>query len=150
MRKYIFLFALSVCISGYARNRQNFDADWLFMLADDAGMSQTDYNDNSWRRLNLPHDWSIEGDFMASAPAGAGGGALQGGVGWYRKHFKVDVRKDQLWFIQFDGVYMNSTVYINGHELGTRPYGYISFEYDISQCINPTGDNVIAVRVDNS
>ena len=151
MRKYLMIIFLSVCVTSSARNRQNFDADWLFMLADTASMSRSDYNDRSWRRLNLPHDWSIEGDFMASAPAGAGGGALQGGVGWYRKHFSVDAKqKDMLYYIQFDGVYMNSTVYINGYELGTRPYGFISFEYEISQWLNPTGDNVIAVRVDNS
>ena len=150
MRKYFFMLIMLLSVSVEARQRQNFDADWLFILADTASMSKPDYNDKAWRRLNLPHDWSIEGDFMASAPAGAGGGALQGGVGWYRKHFRVeDHGADQLYFIQFDGVYMNSTVYINGHELGTRPYGYISFEYDISPWLNPSGDNVIAVRVDN-
>lgn len=150
MRKNIFVILLLMCVSLHARDRQNFDADWLFVLADTAAMSQPDYNDRSWRRLDLPHDWSIEGDFMASAPAGAGGGALSGGVGWYRKHFKVNAQANKRYYVQFDGAYMNSTVYINGHELGTRPYGYISFEYDITQWLNPNGDNVIAVRVDNS
>ncbi|MBO6189087.1 MAG: DUF4982 domain-containing protein [Prevotella sp.] len=130
-----------------ARERECFDADWRFILADSASMSSINYNDSHWRHLNLPHDWAIEGDFMASNPSGAGGGALPGGVGWYRKHFRVG--EPRLYFIEFDGVYMNATVYINGTKLGTRPYGYSSFQYDITRYLR-SGDNVIAVRVDNS
>ena len=110
-------------------------------------MSQVDYNDSFWRRLDVPHDWAIEGDFYAGNPSGAGGGALPGGVGWYRKHFSLD--KIEKVFIEFDGVYMNSTVYVNGQEVGFRPYGYSSFEYDITPFVHE-GDNVVAVRVDNS
>ena len=76
---------------------------------------------------------------------------MPGGIGWYRKHFTIDAKdKYERYFIGFDGVYMNSTVYINGHQLGTRPYGYSSFEYDLTPYINKKGDNVIAVRVNNS
>ncbi len=131
-----------------ARQRQNFDDNWLFALADSADMGTPGYDDSSWRRLNLPHDWSVEGDFLASNPAGAGGGALPGGVGWYRKHFTYNKQENERTFIQFDGVYQNSTVYLNGTKLGTRPYGYISFQYDITDCLKQ-GDNVLAVRVDN-
>ena len=130
-----------------ARERQNFDNDWRFILADTASMSQVGYNDSFWRRLDVPHDWAIEGDFYAGNPSGAGGGALPGGVGWYRKHFSLD--KVEKVFIEFDGVYMNSTVYVNGQEVGFRPYGYSSFEYDITPFVHE-GDNVVAVRVDNS
>ncbi len=130
-----------------ARQRQSFDADWFFVLADTARMSQTDYDDSFWRRLDLPHDWAIEGDFHAGNPSGASGGALPGGVGWYRKHFHLD--NIEKVFLEFDGVYMNSTVYVNGKEVGTRPYGYSSFEYDITPYVG-TGSNVVAVRVDNS
>ena len=130
-----------------ARQRRNFDADWLFILADSAQMSKPEYNDRHWRRLNLPHDWAIEGDFSAGNPSGAGGGALPGGVGWYRKHFRI--REVARYFLEFDGIYMNSTVYINGEKLGSRPYGYSSFEFEITRFLR-TGDNVIAVRVDNS
>ena len=130
-----------------ARERQNFDNDWRFILADTASMSQVGYNDSFWRRLDVPHDWAIEGDFYAGNPSGAGGGALPGGVGWYRKHFSLD--KIEKVFIEFDGVYMNSTVYVNGQEVGFRPYGYSSFEYDITPFVHE-GDNVVAVRVDNS
>ena len=134
-----------------ARQRQLFDKGWLFALADSAGMERVDYTDQGWRKLDLPHDWAIEGDFLVSNPSGASGGALPGGIGWYRKHFTIDAKdKYERYFIGFDGVYMNSTVYINGHQLGTRPYGYSSFEYDLTPYINKKGDNVIAVRVNNS
>lgn len=134
-----------------AREHQSFDKDWLFVLADSAGMQKSEYADGHWRSLNLPHDWAIEGDFSPSNPSGAGGGALPGGIGWYRKHFSVNPKeKYDRFTITFDGVYMNSTVYINGHKLGTRPYGYSTFEYDLTPYINKKGDNVIAVKVDNS
>ena len=114
-------------------------------------MSEVDYNDSFWRRLDVPHDWAIEGDFYVGNPSGAGGGALPGGIGWYRKHFQVKSEevKSEKFFIEFDGVYMNSTVYINGQKVGYRPYGYSSFEYDITPYVKE-GENVVAVRVDNS
>ena len=130
-----------------ARQRQNFDADWLFILADSTQMAQAEYNDSHWRKLDVPHDWAIEGDFYAGNPSGAGGGALPGGIGWYRKHFSLE--KIEKVFLEFDGVYMNSTVYVNGQKVGFRPYGYSSFEYDITPYVKE-GENVVAVRVDNS
>ena len=130
-----------------ARQRQNFDADWLFVLADSAQMSKAEYNDSWWRQLDVPHDWAIEGDFYVGHPSGAGGGALPGGIGWYRKHFSLE--KIEKVYLEFDGVYMNSTVYVNGEKVGFRPYGYSSFEYDITPYVHE-GENVVAVRVDNS
>ena len=148
MRYCLSLTIMLLCsITAQARQHQNFDAGWLFVLADSVQMSRPEYNDRHWRRLDLPHDWAVEGDFMASNPSGAGGGALPGGVGWYRKHFRVS--NPSMYYIEFDGVYMNSTVYINGEKVGYRPYGYSSFEYDITRYLRG-GDNVIAVRVDNS
>ncbi|MDE6394558.1 MAG: beta galactosidase jelly roll domain-containing protein, partial [Duncaniella sp.] len=124
---------------------------WRFILADSAQYKDPGYDDSHWRSLTLPHDWAIEGDFSQSNPSGTAGGALPGGVGWYRKTFTPDARlKDKNLHVDFDGVYMNSTVYINGHELGTRPYGYASFSYDITPWLNAEGENVIAVRVDNA
>ncbi len=153
MRKVLFL-SFSVILIGLtaqARDRQNFDIGWRFILADSVQMSSQTYNDGHWRILNLPHDWAIEGDFYAGNPSGAGGGALPGGIGWYRKHFSLDCEAvpGNRYFIEFDGVYMNSTVYVNGQEVGHRPYGYSSFEYDITKFLKQ-GDNVIAVKVDNS
>jgi len=152
MRKYLtsVLLALAALPVG-ARERQLFDKGWLFTLADSAGMEEVSYADMTWRQLNLPHDWAIEGDFLPNNPSGAGGGALPGGIGWYRKHFTVNPKeKYDRYTITIDGAYMNSTVYINGHKLGTRPYGYSTFEYDLTPYINKKGDNVIAVKVDNS
>ena len=142
---------LSTALMTQARERKNFDAGWRFILADSAQMATQTYNDTHWRTLDLPHDWAIEGDFYASNPSGAGGGALPGGIGWYRKHLSLDCEAvpGNRYFIEFDGVYMNSTVYVNGQEVGHRPYGYSSFEYDITKYLKQ-GDNVIAVRVDNS
>ena len=153
MRKVLFL-SFSVILIGLtaqARDRQNFDIGWRFILADSVQMSSQTYNDGHWRILNLPHDWAIEGDFFVGNPSGAGGGALPGGIGWYRKHFSLDCEAvpGNRYFIEFDGVYMNSTVYVNGQEVGHRPYGYSSFEYDITKFLKQD-DNVIAVKVDNS
>ena len=130
--------------------RQDFTADWTFHLGDDSAASRPDYDDTAWRILNLPHDWAIEGEFSRDNPSGTGGGALPGGIGWYRKTFTVDKADEgKRLYIDFDGVYMNSEVFINGHSLGVRPYGYVSFSYDLTPYIKWGGKNVVAVRVDN-
>ncbi|MDO5525561.1 MAG: glycoside hydrolase family 2 TIM barrel-domain containing protein [Prevotella sp.] len=151
-RKFLLGMMLAVCgLSASADDRRLFDEGWQFTQTDSVKMSWFGYNDKTWRTLDLPHDWAIEGDFMATAPSGASGGALPGGIGWYRKHFNVNkADKGKKLFIDFDGVYMNAKVWINGHELGQRPYGYSSFRYDLTPHLNYGGDNVVAVRVDNS
>ena len=119
-------------------------------MGDDSAASRPDYDDTAWRILNLPHDWAIEGEFSRDNPSGTGGGALPGGIGWYRKTFTVDKADEgKRLYIDFDGVYMNSEVFINGHSLGVRPYGYVSFSYDLTPYIKWGGKNVVAVRVDN-
>ncbi len=130
----------------------SFDSHWHFHLGDLPNAESTSFNDSSWRLLNLPHDWSIEGKFDKNNPAGVGGGALPGGIGWYRKTFTVPVKDSALLkFIDFDGVYENSKVWINGHYLGNRPYGYSSFRYELTPYLHYGNQkNVIAVRVDNS
>ena len=149
MKKTLILFwCMCTCLTAGARQRICFDRDWRFLLADSAQMANPDYDDSHWRRLNVPHDWAIEGDFHVDNKSGASGGALPGGTAWYRKHFTVG--ESDCYFIEFDGVYMNSTTYLNGHKIGSRPYGYSSFEYDMTPYIRKNGDNVIAVRVDNS
>ena len=153
--KRVILLAVAVLmgLAAQARERQSFDKNWRFLLADSVQMSEEQYNDTWWRQLDVPHDWAIEGDFYAGHPSGAGGGALPGGIGWYRKHFTLGDCETQMsqsrFFLEFDGVYMNSTVYVNGQKLGFRPYGYSSFEYDITPYVRE-GENVVAVRVDNS
>ena len=125
---------------------------WLFTPGDPAGASEPGFDDRAWRSLDLPHDWSIEGSFSADHPATPGGGALPGGIGWYRKHFSIpEADSGKLVYAAFDGIYQNSEVWVNGHFLGKRPNGYISFRYEFSPYLNPSpADNVIAVRVDNS
>lgn len=146
------LLAMNACAGADAASPRsaNFDAGWRFNLGDSAIYADPGFNDSSWRQLDLPHDWAIEGDFSKDNPSGTGGGALPGGIGWYRKTFTVPGYKEgEKVYIDFDGAYMNTTVYINGHELGTRPYGYASFSYDITPWLKK-GENVIAVKVDNS
>jgi beta-galactosidase len=125
------LLSSSLCFSSpVGRKTENFGKNWQFTLGDVTGGQRQDLDDSQWRRLDLPHDWSIEGTFSDKNPATPGGGALPGGIGWYRKTFtKPETDKARRTFVEFDGVYKNSTVWINGHLLGLRPYGYSSFEY---------------------
>ena len=146
------LMCLGVISAAAARDSRamNFDKGWRFTLENPAEAYDPNQDDTSWRSLDLPHDWAIEGNFSEDNPSGTGGGALPGGIGWYRKTFTfTPSMKGKQVYIDFDGVYMNSTIYINGHELGTRPYGYASFGYDLTPWLRP-GKNVVAVRVDNS
>lgn len=138
--------------SSSPREVQKFTSDWRFWLGDSAVFSSAAFDDGDWRTLTLPHDWSIEGSFSPDHPAGVGGGALPGGIGWYRKTFKVlPADSGKCFFIDFDGIYMNSEVWINDHYLGKRPNGYIGFRYDLTPYLHfDDRENVIAVRVDNS
>ncbi len=147
-----FLLLNKVTTQQNARTKTNFNKGWKFYLGDDAAAKNENFNDAKWRSLNLPHDWSIELPFDSASPTGNGGGALRGGIGWYRKTFMLSAsQKDKHFFIDFDGVYRNSEVWVNGQSLGIRPNGYISFQYDITPYLKfGTQKNVIAVKVDNS
>ncbi len=131
------------------RNRQSFDNGWKFILADSIAFSDEDFDDSEWRALNLPHDWSIEFDY---SEAYSGRNAwLPGGIGWYRKSFFVPKEQSNKEFkIEFDGVYKNASVWVNGFYVGTQHDGYTSFFYNITPFLNFGGQNVFAVRVDNS
>jgi beta-galactosidase len=158
LTKALFVVAITVLFTGCngeqqaVREKMNFGTGWKFQLGDTSGAFSPEFDDSGWRSLNLPHDWSIEGSFSIDNPATPGGGALPGGIGWYRKTFSIPAQQgNKLFFIDFDGVYMNSEVWINGHYLGKRPYGYISFRYDLTSYLHFGGEsNVLAVRVDNS
>jgi len=154
MKKCAFVFALIAlmwsCAEKSPRTVQDFNFGWKFCLTQDSTCSETAFDDSSWRELHLPHDWAIEGEFSKDNPATPYGGALPGGFGWYRKHF-VTPQGGKRCFLEFDGVYMNSTVYINGQIVGSRPYGYSSFSYEITDFLAPEGqDNVVAVSCDNT
>ncbi len=135
-----------------ARETINFNQDWKFLLTtENIDFSSQDVDDSAWRSLNLPHDWSIEADFAEKNPATPGGGALPGGIGWYRKTFFVDKEKsNKQFYIDFDGIYWNSEVWINGHSLEKRPNGYISFRYDLTPYLKFNEKNIITVKADNS
>jgi beta-galactosidase len=148
------LTALLFTLNGFGQQGRSvidFDKGWHFHLGDVNDGEKTTLNDAGWRLLNLPHDWSIEGKFSKDNPATPEGGALPGGIGWYRKVFTVaSASKSKLIYIDFDGVYQKSDVWINGHHLGFRPNGYISFRYELTPYLNFGGKNIIAVKVDNS
>ncbi|WP_163707205.1 sugar-binding domain-containing protein [Mangrovibacterium lignilyticum] len=131
--------------------KEKFDFDWKFALGDYPDAGNENYNDSSWRQLDLPHDWSIEGQISLHNPTGNDGGYFPAGIGWYRKSFSVPKDwKDQKIAIYFEGVYMSAEVFVNGQSVGMHPYGYTSFYYDLSPYIKFGHENVIAVRVDNS
>lgn len=133
------------------REVEKFNYDWKFSLNADSLATVKDFDDKNWRTLDVPHDWSIEGEFKEDNPATAGGGALPGGYGVYRKHFSLNAEDStKQVFICFDGIYWQSTVYVNGQKIGFRPNGYVSFEYDITPYLNYSKENVIAVTVNNT
>lgn len=145
------IISFLVAIAGFAQSGRfvmDFTKEWKFRLGDTAAAKEVQFNDKDWRVLDLPHDWSIEGDFHPDHPATNQGGALPGGIGWYRNTFNLHEKNKNV-SIEFDGVYRNSEVWINGHYLGKRPNGYISFQYDLTPYVRE-GNNLIAVRVDNS
>lgn len=136
-----------------ARLMINFDQDWSFIQDDVAGAEKENFDASSWRKLNLPHDWSIEGNYDKANPTARGGGYLPAGIGWYRKSFNLDENlAAKKIAIEFDGVMANAEVWINGFYLGKRPYGYISFGYDLTKHLNfgKSKTNVIVVKADNS
>jgi beta-galactosidase len=142
---------------GYAQARDNmlrkqlFDYGWKFFLGDSPKASNVGFDDGSWRTLNLPHDWSIEGTFDTNNPMGNDGGYFPAGIGWYRKTFTVPASwKEKSVSIYFEGVYMNSEVFINGKSMGVHPYGYTTFSYDLTSSLNLGGSNILSVKVDNS
>ena len=127
------------------------DSSWKFFLGDELAASKSDYNDSKWRIVNLPHDWSIEHSIDEKVPAGNDGGYCVAGIAWYRKELMVPASlKGEKVYLYFEGVYMNSSIYVNGQLIGGHPYGYTSFFCDATSAIIPGKKNVVAVRVDNS
>lgn len=152
MKKLLFALVLLVLTNASASAQVSFgdaklfNEGWLFNLADDSLAQNEKYNDGKWRKLDLPHDWSVEGQLSPTLASCQG--YLPAGIGWYRKHFTVndDAPKH---YIYFEGVYCRSTVYLNGQKLGYRPNGYASFMYDMTPYLK-NGENVLSVRVDHS
>lgn len=173
MKKYIYFFLLVVSFGMYAQNKSNkylnsdrkilFNNDWFFSKENNNILvKELNYNDLSWRKLDLPHDWSIEdlsnqkagvvqGPFSQNSIGKAATGWTVGGTGWYRKKFTtIEAWNNKIVSIHFDGVYMNSEVYLNGILLGTHPYGYTPFYFNLTPFLKPLGqENILAVKVEN-
>ena len=145
---------LAIAIAAHAqtaRTIQSFDQDWRFSKGDAPGAESPAFNDASWRKLDLPHDWSIEGPYDRNNSTGRGGGYLPGGIGWYRKSFTAgNTPNNSRVFIEFDGIMANSDVWINGHHLGKRPNGYAAFQYELTGYLDAGKPNLLAVRADNT
>jgi len=155
LQKITIVLALSLLVacaskSKNARIVEDFNQNWNFKLGDHPTAIQPDFNTADWRTLQLPHDWSIEGAFNKDNPTKQAQAFLPAGKGWYRKTFTVPTDwANKTVSIEFDGVFKNSEVFINGHSLGMRPNGYISFTYELSQYLHFGKENIIAVKVDN-
>ena len=148
--------ALFLCVAAplafAARTTTPFDRDWRFLKADAPGAEAPGFDDAAWRTVDVPHDWSIEGPFDRANKTGGAGAFLPYGVSFYRKHFRLaPADSGRQVYIDFDGVMANSDVWINGFHLGKRPYGYVSFRYDLTGHLNfGAKDNVLSVRTDTS
>jgi beta-galactosidase len=160
MKRIVILTGLSVLFllpsavtAANARITESLDANWHFFKGDAPGAEQPQFDDHAWRKLNVPNDWSIAGPFCETNPAGGAGAYLPTGVAWYRKEFTLPENdSNQCVFVLFDGVMANSDVWINGVHLGHRPYGYVSFYYELTGHLKfgAGQTNVLAVRTDTS
>lgn len=155
LQKITIVLALSLLAACASKSKnvrivEDFNQNWNFKLGDHPTAIESNFNTADWRTLQLPHDWSIEGAFNKDNPTKQAQAFLPAGKGWYRKTFTLpEDWKNKTVSIEFDGVFKNSEVFINGHSLGMRPNGYISFTYELSQYLNFGKENVIAVKVDN-
>ena len=155
--KFLFIMLIVACSPKSAQHEKNLsferkqaiDNNWFFQKGDVPNAQQPGIEDSAWRSVDLPHDWAIEGPFSKEYASGTG--YLPGGIGWYRKHLTIpDYQKNRKYVLLFDGAYQKAEVWINGHYLGERPYGYSSFYYDISDYLTGGENNIIAVKLDHS
>ena len=147
----LFFFGLAFADDTGARQRLLADQDWKFNLGDVSGAEAPAFDDSSWRTLDLPHDWSIEEKFDKKDPTGVREAYLPEGIGWYRHTFNAPVEwQGKKVTIEFEGIYMNATIWLNGTQLGFHPYGYTSFFCDLTPLLKVGVPNVLAVRIDNS
>ena len=147
---FLFLcFSFNLTAQENKQRKQLFDDNWKFSLGDIAQAKNLNFDDKTWRSLDLPHDWSIEGKISIDNPTLGAGGYFPAGIGWYRKTFNMPASlKGKKVSIYFEGVYMNSEVLINGKSLGIYPYGYSSFVYDLTPYLDFSKENILSVKVD--
>ncbi|HUL80153.1 MAG TPA: glycoside hydrolase family 2, partial [Vicinamibacteria bacterium] len=153
-RALLFLLALGTATVAAAgdwlepgERRAPFDAAWTFQKGDPPGAERPDFADQGWRRLDLPHDWAIEGPFDPAISPHTGS-LPSFGVAWYRKRFAVpEAARGRHYSVEIDGAMANATVFLNGVKLGGRPYGYIGFSFDLTPQLRFGAENVVAVRL---
>ncbi len=145
------LLAAMVTAAASARSIVSLDKDWAFFQGEAKGAEKPDFDSSAWRKLDVPHDWSIEGKFDEKAATTGSGGWMPSGVAWYRKEITLpsDAKGQRAW-VEFDGVMHNSDVWLNGKHLGHRPNGYVSFRYDVTDHLNTAGPNILVVKADTS
>ncbi|MBD0377476.1 MAG: beta galactosidase jelly roll domain-containing protein, partial [Flavisolibacter sp.] len=150
------LLLMALAVNAQNKNVILFDDDWRFFRGGALGAESISFDDSKWRQLDLPHDWSIEdlpgtnSPFNPAAISQVNGGFTTGGTAWYRKTFSVPAeQKGKRTVLQFDGVYMNADVWLNGKMLGTHPYGYTTFWFDITNQLKYGENNIVAVKVRN-
>ena len=146
----VFLFS---CLSAFSQisfgDSKKINDNWKFNLQDTPDAQKQAYDDSKWQSVNVPHDWSVKGQLSPTLASCTG--FLPGGIGWYRKSVTIPQSKTgEKVYLYFEGVYNRSEVFINGHSLGKRPNGYISFAYDATPYVKYGGENTISVRVDHS
>ncbi|MBE8722220.1 sugar-binding domain-containing protein [Sphingobacterium pedocola] len=153
IKRYVLFVMLAIPMAVIAQpgfgDAEKISSDWVFRLGDIQDGAKTDLDLRGWRKVTLPHDWTVKQTLSPSLASATG--YLPGGIGWYRKQLNVsaDKRGEKI-YLYFEGVYNRSEVFVNGQSLGKRPNGYISFMYDATPYIKFGGENVIAVRVDHS
>lgn len=154
LRGAMCIIASALCLGLSAqelREVRRMDARWQFHCGDIENAQQPALDDSGWQTLDLPHDWSIAGPFLAENPTGRGGGYLPSGVVWYRKHLTLPASdKGKRILVEFEGIMENGAVWVNGQPVGSRPYGYTASLYDITDKVNFGKENIIAVKADTS
>lgn len=152
-KKIVLPVLLFSCLSAFSQisfgDSKKINDNWKFNLQDTPEAQKTTYDDSKWQSVNVPHDWSVKGQLSPTLASCTG--FLPGGIGWYRKSVTIPQNKTgEKVYLYFEGVYNRSEVFINGHSLGKRPNGYISFAYDATPYVKYGGENTISVRVDHS
>ena len=133
------------------REKIKIDQDWKFHHGQIENAFQPEFDDEGWRKLDLPHDWTVEMPLDSTHPSGTAGGFVKGGIGWYRKLLPIpESYSNKKLYLQFDGIYENSTVWINGEKIGNRNYGYATHFYDVTNNLNAGENNLLAIQVDAS
>jgi beta-galactosidase len=152
-KKFLLPILIFSCLSAFSQisfgDSNKINDNWKFTLQDVPDAQNATYDDASWQSVNVPHDWSVEGRLSPTLASCTG--FLPGGIGWYRKTLNIpQTKRGEKVYLYFEGVYNRSEVFINGHSLGKRPNGYISFAYDATPFVKYGADNIIAVKVDHS